>query len=333
VGAPEDSPLAVLAARAEAGARSLLPEAVVGTEDSVPDASLTGGAVLAGAPGFVSPGPVAEADRSLLPWDEPERYTVQEGDTLNGIALEFGIEVETLLYANPDIRANPHSLAIGDEITILPVDGVLHVVEEGDTLESVAEEYGTTVAEVLAYTPNGLATGDALVAGTELVVPGGAMELAIPSYLELAGRQGSGSSAGRSVAGPSLPPQIGTGSFHIATYGRITQGWRRWHPAVDIANRTGTPIYAIDSGTVEVAGWWAWGGQTVIINHGNGYRSLYAHMSSINVRAGQGVQRGQILGGIGCTYGPGGRCSGPHLHLEVYANGGAVYPCNLGVCP
>jgi murein DD-endopeptidase MepM/ murein hydrolase activator NlpD len=60
---------------------------------------------------------------------------------------------------------------------------------------------------------------------------------------------------------------------------------------------------------------------------------LYAHMSRVDVRAGQAVQRGQIIGGIGCTRGRGGRCTGPHLHLEVYYQGSPINACRLGVCP
>jgi murein DD-endopeptidase MepM/ murein hydrolase activator NlpD len=128
-------------------------------------------------------------------------------------------------------------------------------------------------------------------------------------------------------------PVAGTGSFYTASYGRISNWFSWWHPAVDIANSTGTPIYAIDGGIVEKAGWHGWGGNTVIIDHGNGFESLSAHMSSINVSVGQTVQRGQIIGGIGCTYGWGGRCTGPHLHLELFYQGGRVNPCAYGVCP
>jgi murein DD-endopeptidase MepM/ murein hydrolase activator NlpD len=326
------SPLSSFAAQMGAGALSLLPQPVLGTETGVYDGA--GGESETQEPGFVSTGPIAEADQSLLPWDEPRRYVVEDGDTLSGIAAQFGLDPETLLFANPALRADPHNLSIGDEVTILPVNGVLHVVEEGDTLAALAESYGVDESAIVAYGPNGLADGAALVAGAQVVVPGGEMDLSIPSYLELASSSGSSGSAGRgSGSSYSGPAVVGTGRFHVATYGRLTQGFRGYHAAVDIANRTGTPIYAIDGGTVEVAGWWSWAGKAVIINHGNGYRSLYAHMSSINVSAGQNVAPGTILGGIGCTRGRGGYCSGPHLHLEVTLNGRKQNPCGLGACP
>jgi len=316
------------AARVGQGARFLLPQPVLGTETGAPDGE--GGAADPGGPGFISTGPIAEADPSLLPWDEPQRYVVQDGDTITGIAAQFGVEPETLLYANPAIRANPHSLSIGDEITVLPVNGVLHVVAEGDTLESVAALYKGSVEKILAYAPNGLAAGEALVAGAEVVVPGGEMDIVIPSYIQMVQGPGRVSSPWTSDGGSGSV--VGSGSFYVPAYGRITTRYTRWHPGVDIANHTGTPIYAIDGGSVEVAGWYGWAGNAVIVDHGNGYESLYAHMNSIAVSAGQSVQRGQNLGTIGCTRGYGGRCTGPHLHLEVFYQGGHVNPCSLGLC-
>ncbi len=281
-------------------------------------------------PGFISTGAIAEADPSLLPWDQPQRYVVQPGDTVSGIAAKFGRDPETLLYANPSIRDDPHSLSVGDEITILPVDGVLHVVVEGDTIDALAATYKANASDVVGYTPNGLKDAlQALVPGTEVVLPGGVMDIVIPPLVEYVSGQGSQVWA----PGPNYGgPLVGSGSFNLAAYGRITQGFSRWHPAVDIANGYGTPIYAIDSGVVEIAGWYGWAGKSVTIDHGNGYESLYAHMQDINVSSGQTVQKGQIVGTIGCSRGAGGRCTGPHLHLEVTFNGQHVNPCSLGAC-
>jgi murein DD-endopeptidase MepM/ murein hydrolase activator NlpD len=168
------------------------------------------------------------------------------------------------------------------------------------------------------------------VPGAEVVIPGGLMDIVIPPLVQyVTGRNSAAWAPGANYGGPL----VGTGAFHIGAYGRVTNGFSRWHPAVDIANGYGTPIYAVDSGVVEIAGWYGWAGNAVTIDHGNGYETLYAHMQQINVSAGQTVQRGQIIGTIGCTRGAGGRCSGPHLHLEAFFQGGYVSPCSLGVCP
>jgi murein DD-endopeptidase MepM/ murein hydrolase activator NlpD len=284
-------------------------------------------AVEAIAVGFVSPGVIAEADRSLLPYDEPQLYIVQQNDTLSGIAASFGLAPEKLLYYNPDLREDPHNLSIGDELTILPVEGVVHVVKEGETLASIAEEYEVAVAAIVAYEPNGLDGDSDVITDDRIVVPGGEIEVEIGTYLPRF------KSFPTWAQGGASGPAAGPASFHIAAFGRLTQGYWGRHAAVDLAAPTGTPIYAIESASVVTAGWLGWAGNAVILDHGNGYRSLYAHMNSISVRQGQSVQRGQIIGSVGCTRGYGGRCTGPHLHLEIYRSGVPVNPCAYGACP
>lgn len=279
-------------------------------------------------PGFVSPGAIAEADQSLLPWDKPEVHVLKYGDTLSSIAAAYGIEPLWLLWANPDIQKNPDNVALGTELTVLPMKAVVHIVKEGDTVASVAETYGASAEDIVTYAANGLAEGGALTAGARVIVPGGESDVRFPQpVVEMAPR--SIPSWSQEVAGV---PAVGSGSFGVAAYGRITSTFTRRHRAVDIANRTGTPIMSTDGGTVVVAGWYGWAGKAVKIDHGNGYVSLYAHMSSINVSPGQSVQRGQVLGGIGCTRGRGGYCSGPHLHLEIYFQGRPINPCSVGAC-
>jgi len=279
--------------------------------------------------GFISPGLAAEADQTLLPFDEPQTYFVQENDTLSDIANRFGITPERLLYYNPELRADPHDLSIGDEVTILSIDGVRHIVAEGDTLESIAEAYGITVTDLVAYDPNGITENAVLEPGTDVVAPGGTVEINIePYYQKVTGSVVSGWTITNDIG-----PVAGTGSFHVATFGSISNGFHRGHYAMDLAAHTGTPIYAIDSGSVEFAGWHEWAGNAVSLDHGNGYKSFFAHMNSLAVGPGQTVQRGQIIGTVGCTRGRSGRCTGPHLHLEIYYNGGPVNPCSVGACP
>lgn len=323
-----DAPASVtLADRLGERARAFVPEPVLRTTES---SALS--AIDPGMPevGFVSPGVIAEADLTLLPYDEVQTYVVADGDTVSEIAAMFGIEPEKLLYFNPSLRDDPHALTVGVELTILPIDGVVHVVKEDDTLASIAEAYEVDVASILAYEPNGLADADtALEAERELVIPGGTLNVEIkPYYTQVTGV----TVAGWAPTG-DVGPYAGTGNFHVSTYGRYSRGFRWGHPAVDLSAPTGTPIYAIDSGTVEQAGWLGWTGNAVALDHGNGYKSLYAHMHSIAVSTGQTVQRGQIIGTVGCTRGYGGYCTGPHLHLEVYYQGRAVDPCAVGVCP
>jgi len=325
--ATREAELARWAFRVGRGAREMLPQPVLGTEQS---AIAPARGASTGGPGFIAAGLIAEANAGLLPWDEPQRYIVKAGDTITTIALEFGIDPETVLFANPDLRGDPHRLAIGQEVTILPVNGVLHVVEEGDTLASIAEKYEADAIDIVTYGPNGVGGDDDLVAGAQIVVPGGTVDIEIPPYYRYG--PGSGTRAVWASDG-GQGPVAGSGNFYTASYGRISQWFHRWHPAIDIANSTGTPIYAVDGGTVEVASWYGWAGNAIIVDHGNGFESLYAHLSRIDVGVGQTVQKGQIIGGMGCTYGAGGRCTGSHLHLELFYQGGRVNPCAYGACP
>jgi murein DD-endopeptidase MepM/ murein hydrolase activator NlpD len=116
--------------------------------------------------------------------------------------------------------------------------------------------------------------------------------------------------------GGTLPPGAlpGTGVFMWPTEGRITQRSWHCHHAVDVANSEGTPIYAADSGYVVVAGRKQGGyGKVVIVNHGNGFQTLYAHLSAISVSVGDSVNKGQQVGLMGNT----GHSTGSHLHFEI----------------
>lgn len=279
--------------------------------------------------GFISPGLAAEADQTLLPFDEPQTYYVRENDTLSDIANRFGITPERLLYYNPGLRDDPHNLSIGDEVVILSIDGVRHIVAEGDTLQSIADMYDVSVTDLVAYAPNGVTEDSVLEPGTDIVAPGGKVEINIEPYFQ----QVTGTVVSGWQATSDIGPVAGSGSFQVAAFGSISNGFHRGHAAIDIAAHTGTPIYAIDGGSVEFAGWHYWAGNAVSLDHGNGYKSFFAHMNSLAVSPGQTVQRGQIIGTVGCTRGPAGRCTGPHLHLEVYYNGAAVNPCSIGACP
>lgn len=98
----------------------------------------------------------------------------------------------------------------------------------------------------------------------------------------------------------------------------------KFHEGMDFSANIGTPIYATGNGTVTKAGWQSGYGRVVVINHGYGYETLYAHMNKINVRVGQKVTRGEVIGEVGNT----GKSTGPHLHYEVHVKGRVVNPVN-----
>ena len=240
-----------------------------------------------------------------------EVYSVQAGDTVLAIAGKFGLQPETLLWANNAIEQNPDRLSIGDELNILPVNGVLHIVHAGDTLSTLATKYKVATDSIAGYADNQLANSSAqLKIGAQLVIPGGTKPFILPTVV-------GGTQLYTSPApGNALK---GSGSFSWPTAGSITQRYWSGHPAVDIGSWTGAPVSASDNGYVIEVGWgWSSGyGNHVIIDHGNGFSTLYAHLSSVYVKVGENVTRGEQIGAAGNT----GNSTGPHLHFEVRYQG------------
>ncbi len=234
--------------------------------------------------------------------EEISTYVVQSGDTIYGIAAKFGLDPETIMWSNDELENAPDLLSVGQELTILPVNGVYHQAGEGDTIESIASTFKADPAAIINYPLNGLDPDQpVIVPGQWLVVPGGNKPFIPRTVTAYTGEIPEGASEG-------------TGAFAWPASGTIYQGFFPWHPAIDIAAYIGAPVLAADSGYVIVAGWSDVGyGYHVVIDHGNGYQTLYAHLQAYYVEAGDNVAQGQQIGEMGNT----GNATGPHLHFEV----------------
>ena len=234
--------------------------------------------------------------------EEISTYVVQSGDTIYGIAAKFGLDPETIMWSNGELENAPDLLSVGQELTILPVNGVYHQVGEGDTIESVASTFKADPAAIINYPLNGLDPDQpVIVPGQWLVVPGGNKPFIPRTVTAYIGDIPEGASEG-------------TGAFAWPASGSIYQGFFPWHPAIDIAAYIGAPVLAADSGYVIMAGWSDVGyGYHVVIDHGNGYQTLYAHLQAYYVEAGDNVAQGQQIAEMGNT----GNATGPHLHFEV----------------
>ena len=249
--------------------------------------------------------PEAEAEEAVR--REIITYTVRSGDTVSGVAARFGLSFETLMWSNPSIEAVPDLLKLGQELVILPADGAYHTVVSGDTLASIAEYYKVAVEDIVNYELNQIPQDGQLFVGLKLVIPGGRKPY-IPRVVE-------------HYTGP-IPEDAerGTGVFGWPTSGRITCGFNCYpgHHAIDIGNVAGTPIYASDSGYVAKVGWSDVGyGKMILIDHGNGFQTLYAHLHVILVEEGTSVAKGTLIGRMGDS----GNATGPHLHFEIRENG------------
>lgn len=270
--------------------------------------------------------------RTILPTRPREQeivYRVQAGDSVFGIAQSFNLKPETVLWANYDIlNDDPHMISIGQELIIPPTDGVLYKWKEGDTIEKIAATFKADPQDILLYPGNKLDLANPVIEpGTYVMIPGGSREFrtwVVPTIPR--GPAG----VNKSIYGPgacdtSAGGAFGTGTFVWPTRNRVLSGNDYWpgHLAIDIAAYTGDLIYAADSGVVVYAGPVGGGyGNMVMIDHGNGYQTLYAHLSAWNVRCGASVSQGQVIGQAGST----GRSTGPHLHFEVRYLGGFVNP-------
>lgn len=265
---------------------------------------------------IVKPG-LAATSIGNRPRDSVAYHVVKTEETISEIAELYGVSTNTLLWEN---RLGARDfIKPGDILTILPMTGISHQVKSGDTLEKIANKYSVTVAEIVEY--NELPSAEAIVADNILLIPGGEP----PPPPAPTPRSGSRFAYLTDIFTPSNTPDsanTGSGSFGWPTPGRkINQyfGWR--HTGIDI-DTAGSPIYASDSGRVTAVGWHGGYGNRILIDHGNGYSTLYGHLSAFHVRMGDSVGRGQNIGTSGCT----GWCTGDHLHFEIIIGGAKKNP-------
>lgn len=256
----------------------------------------------------------AETLVSDSPKGETTEYRVVEGDTISSIAQKFGVSIDTIIWENGLKSAD--AIKVKQLLKILPVTGVRYKVKRGETVYSVAKKHQVDPQNIIDYPFNTFSNDEAftLVAGQELVIPEGVkpQEVVVDTQRYVA----------RTVA--PIPGVVGEGSFMWPTSGSVSQRYYWYHRATDIANRGGPSIVASQGGTVITAGWGGGYGNYVIIDHGNGYKTLYGHMvtGSLAVKAGDRVKQGQKLGIMGST----GRSTGPHLHFEIKGPNGNVDP-------
>jgi murein DD-endopeptidase MepM/ murein hydrolase activator NlpD len=266
---------------------------------------------------------------------EVEIYVVQAGDTVFGIAEKFGLSPETILWGNyATLQDNAHNLSPGQELNILPVDGVYHKWSAGESFRKVTEFYGVDPEVVVEYPGNKLdvftfdISNPSLVAGDWLIIPNGRREfinwgppIITRSDPAVARTYGPG------YCGQVYDGAVGAGVFVWPTTATYLSGYD-YNPAanhygIDIAGDTGNPVFATDSGVVVYAGWSNFGyGSLVVLDHGNGWQSLYAHLSAIYVSCGQSIFQAASMGAVGST----GNSSGSHLHFELMFNGAKVNP-------
>lgn len=240
-----------------------------------------------------TPGHISEESVSS---DQISVYVVREGDTLSGIAKMFDVTENTIRWANDLSAKSP--LRKDQQLIILPISGVKYVIKKGDTLKSIASSFHADENEILSY--NNLAKASDIKAGEEIIIPNGEITTAVKTK--------STTTAGTGATKTS-------GYFIRPSSGTRTQGIHG-HNGVDIGNALGTKVVAAAGGKIIIAksgGWNGGYGNYVVISHANGMQTLYAHLNSVSVSAGDTVSQGNQIGTMGTT----GKSTGVHLHFEV----------------
>lgn len=242
--------------------------------------------------------PLEETAAATVPAAKVTTHVVAEGENLSSIAAQYNIDVDTIVAANPNL---PDVIQPGDKVTVLPQKGLVYTVCEGDTLWNIAETYGVEVAAIM----NANGKSDELVNINEkLFIPGA-------KPVKTAVSRGS------------------VKRFSWPATGEITSPfgyrWGRLHAGIDIADDEGTPVRAAMAGRVEDTGWVSGYGNTVMIQHGDGFSTLYGHLAGYAVSPGQYVEAGEVIAYMGNT----GNSTGPHLHFEIHKNGRLVNPVTL----
>ena len=231
-------------------------------------------------------------------------YVVRKGDSISQIADMFGVSANTILWAN-DMKKGA-KLAEGDILLILPISGIKHQVVKGETLQGIAKRYKVDTLTITSF--NGIDADAKLAIGDELLIPDAEMPTDdIPSPTP---KKGSTiQSTLKNIAGYFINPVPELKRKSQGPHGPGNRG-------VDLAAPTGTRILASAGGTVIFAriGYNGGYGNMVTIQHPNGTKTLYAHMSRITTKIGAQVARGELIGHVGST----GRSTGPHLHFEVF---------------
>ncbi|MDC7231726.1 MAG: peptidoglycan DD-metalloendopeptidase family protein [Spirochaetales bacterium] len=241
-------------------------------------------------------------------WDVPaERYRMKSGERLSSVSLRYGRSLSTLISFNS--LESISSLKADDILMIPSVEGILYEIPKGGTLESVLFKFGLAKNEILLYNPHIIRDGEepALQPGQELFLPG--VSLSEEELREKTGQRYIFPVQGRI----------------LTSYGTITDSVTQiesFHNGIDIKGNTGDPVAAALDGTVISAGFNNSYGNFIVLDHRNGYKTLYAHLNSISVRRNDKVLQGEIIAEVGKS----GFAPSAHLHFSLFKGKKSVDP-------
>lgn len=249
-----------------------------------------------------------EIDSEDLSFNQTSFYVVKSGDTVSKVAEMFNVSEYTILNAN-DLKKGD-KLKEGDVLLILPFSGVEHTVSKGETLKTIANKYKVDLNDILLANDD-IDIDTVLSIGDKLIIPGAET----PNEPVVSKPKNTKNTNKKDKSAISSLPSA-SGYFKNPVPGaRRSRGIQAHHHGVDLAAPIGTPIHAAAGGIVIIArmGFNGGFGNYVVIQHPNGMKTLYAHMSRLGTNPGEHVDQGEVIGYVGST----GRSTGPHLHIEV----------------
>jgi murein DD-endopeptidase MepM/ murein hydrolase activator NlpD len=255
----------------------------------------------------IFPGPAPAEPEEPIPLDLMETfawsdYRVRRGDSVSKIAAAHSLSMDAIIAGNG--ITNARRLREGETIRIPNMDGIPYTVKKGDNLEKISRSMGVPLEAILDA--NDLQS-DTISAGTALFIPGARMRA---EDLKLA------------LGELFIYPVKGRLTSKFGWRNDPINGVRRFHAALDLAAPLGTTVKAAMDGRVSTVGVNSTYGNFIILSHGNGYQTLYAHLNTVSVEKDDRVNQGVKIGEVGNT----GYSTGPHLHFAVYKNGRAVNP-------
>lgn len=256
-------------------------------------------------------------------------HLVKADETLSSISDKYQVSTDTIRWSNG--MDNSGMLIEGQELYIMPIDGIYYTVQDGDSISSISEKYKSSLDDINKWNDF---NGEDISIGQKIILPGGKVPVPPkPIVVESQSYPSNDNNNGFTPSADSTAqPLAGSGQFGWPTSGMtITQyfgatDFNPWHTGIDVDSRSGWDIFAADGGTITNAsyGWGGGYGNHVMIDHGNGYVTLYGHLSALDVSVGQTVSKGQRIGTMGST----GWSTGPHLHFEIRYNGSFLNPLN-----
>src|SRR3989338_4859799 len=239
-----------------------------------------------------------------------ETYEVKGGDTIAQIAGVYGVSEDTIITEN---NLSGSIIKPGQELRILPTTGVKHVIKDGETLDMISKKYGVDLEDILEY--NEIEIEDHIFPGEEIIVPNAVVKKTPTPQRRQYVADLQKEDYKKVEVPDDYQPALGANSdfiWPIPAARRLSQSFWSKHRAIDVPCRD-CQVVAAGGGIVEIAGWQKGYGYTILINHGNGYKTRYGHASKLLVTAGEAVAQGQAIMVSGST----GRATGPHLHFEI----------------